>query len=277
MEAHKNKTTWIRSKDPSLLQNVREAVESWELLLVLVRRQISVRYAQTLFGAAWIVLQPILTAALYTMVFGLFVKIQTGGIPYPLFSYCGMVLWLVFAQGIERGSVALVQDERLITKVYFPRVLLPVSSVLSVLVDFAVAGFVLVGVAWIWGFPPSTGMLLFPIAVVPAVLAAIGISALLSSLNIRWRDLRQVAPFLVQIWVWATPVAYPVEIAPAPWSTLVLLNPITPPVMLFRHAILGSAMPPLWSLGVSFAVSFLLFLVGMKVFAKVEKSFADYI
>lgn len=228
-------------------------------------------------GAFWVLLQPMLTAALYTLVFGVFVRVQTGNVPYPLFSYSGMVLWMVFAQGFERGGMSLVQDERLISKIYFPRLLLPWSAVFSVMVDLAVSTAVLIPVAWIWGIPPTWNLLWIPVALLPALLAACGLGTLIASLNIRWRDLRQVAPFLVQIWVWVTPVAYSFAMVPSPWDKVLLFNPLSAPVLLFRHATLGTGMPPLWALAFSFASSFLLFVLGTVVFRRVERSFADYI
>ena len=239
--------TTIQSNDPPLSMVVRELARSTELLSVLVRRQISIRYAQTVMGAFWVLLQPLMTAALYTLVFGTFVRVNTGDIPYPLFSYSGMVIWMIFAQGLERGGISLIQDERLITKIYFPRLWLPWAAVLSVLVDFAISSAILIPVAWIWGISLSPLRLLWiPVAILPALLAAAGAGTLLSSLNIRWRDLRQVAPFLVQIMVWVTPVAYSFDMVPKPWNDVLLFNPVSAPVLLFRHATLGAAMPPLW-------------------------------
>lgn len=267
----------IRPEDLGLVQTIREIFEAKELLWVLVRRQISIRYAQTAFGALWVVIQPVMAAALYSVVFGLFVKVKTGGVPYPLFSYSGMAIWMLFSQGLERGSTALVQDERLVTKTFFPRLLLPVSTTLSVGLDFLVASIVLILCAWFMGFSPGINTLLVFTALVPVVVCSLGFAALFSSLNVRWRDLRQVAPFLVQIWVWATPVAYPLELAPGPWRTILLWNPLTAPVMMFRHAILGTEVPPMWAMGASYGISFLFFLIGVVVFKKVEKTFADYI
>lgn len=278
IEQRTHPVTRIRSSDPPLLDVCRELAGSTELLSVLVRRQIAIRYAQTVMGAFWVLLQPLMTAALYTLVFGMFVRVNTGNVPYPLFSYSGMVLWMVFAQGLERGGISLIQDERLISKIYFPRLWLPWSAVLSVLVDFAISSAILIPVAWIWGLAPSPIRLLWiPVSIAPALLAAAGAGTLLSSLNIRWRDLRQVAPFLVQIMVWVTPVAYSFDMVPKPWDELLLLNPVSAPVQLFRHATLGTPMPPLWALGLSFLTSSLLFVVGTLVFRRVERTFADYI
>jgi lipopolysaccharide transport system permease protein len=268
----------IRAKDPGLFETLGELVSTRELLWVLIVRQIKMRYAQTAFGTFWIVIQPLLSAVLYTLVFGLFVKVPTAGVPYVLFSYSGMVVWTVFAQGFDRAGISLVQDERLITKTYFPRLHLPISAALSVAPDLAISGLLLLPVAWILGFAPHFRILwAIPAVLVPFILAT-GAGSLVASLNIRWRDLRQAAPFLVQIFVWATPVAYPLEVVPQGWRNVLLFgNPMTAPVLLFRHAVLGTAFPPLSALAVSLGFSVALLLFGTTIFRAVEKTFADYI
>lgn len=268
---------YVSSRNSSLWVVFLEAFRERELLALLIKRQISIRYAQTAFGAAWVALQPLLSTAMYALVFGLFVKVDTGNIPYPLYAYSGSVLWTLFAQGLERGGSALVADERLVTKIYFPRLLLPFAAVLSGIVDLCVASLILVPYAWISASPELAALPLALVAIVPILLSSAGLATLLSSLNVRWRDLRQVAPFLVQLLVWATPVAYPIEMVPAQWRTAFLLNPATPAMQLFRSALLGSAPPPTWSIVAAFATSGALFLIGVMVFRSVERSFADYI
>ena len=277
MTLEKRSQIRIRAQDDGILETVRELVRTRELLGVLVFRQIKARYAQTAFGAFWVVVQPLMAAALYTLVFGVFVKVPTGGIPYVLFSYSGMVVWSIFAQGFDRAGISLVQDERIITKTYFPRLHLPISAVLSTLPDLVVSTILLVPVAWIMGFPPRFSILWALPAIAIPLLLSVGAGAVVASFNIRWRDLRQAAPFLVQIWVWATPVAYPLEVAPQRWRGVLLLNPMTPPTMVFRHALLGTALPPPWSMASSLGASLILFLLGCWVFRRVEKTFADYI
>lgn len=266
----------ISAADPPILQTITDLWASRGLFSVLVWRQINIRYAQTFFGLIWMLLQPGLTGLLYWLVFGMFVKVPTQGVPYPMFVLSGIVIWTVFSQGMERGSSSLIQDERLITKVYFPRLLLPLSASLSVLADFAIALAILAPVSIFLGFA-GWGLLWVPVALLPAILMAGGMSMLFSSLNIRFRDLRQMAPFLVQAWIWATPVAYPLELVPQPWVAPVLANPLSAPVLVFRHALTGSALPPLWSIWTSLAASVLMFLFGAWVFRRVEKDFADYI
>jgi lipopolysaccharide transport system permease protein len=267
----------IHPGDPSLLTTVREVFESHELLWVLILRQIRIRYAQTAFGAFWVVLQPLLAATLYTLVFGMFVKVPTGGVPYSLFSYAGMVSWSIFSQGFERAGVSLVQDERLITKTYFPRHLLPLSAALSVFPDLLISTLLLLPVATVMGIPPRLDIWMIVPAILPPFFLSIGAGALVASINIRWRDLRQAAPFIVQMLVWATPVAYPLELAPAAWKNVLLLNPMSAPILLFRHGLLGTPLPPLWAFLASLGFSLAVLLFGFHVFRRVEKTFADYI
>jgi lipopolysaccharide transport system permease protein len=267
----------IRAGDPGIGFMLGELVASRELLFLLVRRQISIRYAQTVFGAAWVAMQPMLSTLMYALVFGLFVKIDTSPLPYPLFAYAGSVIWSLFAQGLERGGTSLVADERLVTKIYFPRLLLPFSAVLSGLVDLGVAMCILLPWALVTAHTNVVALPLLVLPVITVLLVGTGLSTLISSLNVRWRDLRQVAPFLVQLLVWATPVAYPLAMVPQGWRTAILLNPMTPAVETFRSILLGSAMPPTWSLWTSAATAFALFMLGIMVFRSVEKSFADYI
>jgi lipopolysaccharide transport system permease protein len=272
------KSIRIRAQDPGILETMAELWQTKELLGVLVLRQVKARYAQTVFGTFWVVLQPFLAAALYALVFGLFIKVPTGGVPYVLFSYSAMVVWTIFAQGFDRAGMSLVQDERLITKTYFPRLHLPISAALSVAPDFAISTILLFPVAMYFGYYPGLRLLWALPAVVAPFLLAIGAGALVASMNIRWRDLRQAAPFLVQILVWATPVAYPLEIAPERWRNILLAgNPMAPPVLFFRHALLGTPLPPLWSMGTSLGSAALFSLFGSYVFRRVEKTFADYI
>lgn len=267
----------IRAKNPGFFETVGELLSTLELLGVLIVRQIKSRYAQTAFGAFWIVFQPLIAAAIYTLVFGLFVKVPTGGVPYVLFSYSAMVAWSVFSQGFDRAGISLVQDERLITKTYFPRLHLPLAAVFSTLPDLAVSLLLLVPLAWIMKYPPGLRIAWAVPAILIPMMLSMGLGAMVASLNVRWRDLRQAAPFFVQIWVWATPVAYPLELAPQRWRNALLLNPLTPPILLFRHALLGTPLPPPWALGSSLATAVVLLFLGSWIFRRVEKTFADYI
>lgn len=270
-------TTMIRPGGPGLGESIREILSYHELLQALVVRNIASRYAQTMFGALWVLFQPLMQVGLYWLVFGLFVPVPTGNIPYVLMALSGLLVWMVFAQGMERASTSLVQDERLVTKVYFPRLLLPMAAILSVLVDYLLGMVVLVPLAWWLGFPPAANLLLLVPSCAMALLAAYAFGSCFAALNIRWRDLRQVTPFMVQTLVWATPVAYPMASVPEKWQAVILCNPMAPVVMISRHAVLGTGLPPTWSILLSASVLIGLTIVSTTVFRKVEGAFADYI
>jgi len=275
--SHMAETTVIRSSGPGLGESVREIWGYHELLQALVVRNISSRYAQTMFGALWVIFQPMMQVLLYWLVFGLFVPVPTGNIPYVLMALSGLLVWMVFSQGLERASLSLVQDERLVTKVYFPRLLLPMSAILSVLVDFLLGMAILLPLAWWMGHPPGFALVLLVPACLLAVLGAYAFGSCFAALNIRWRDLRQVTPFLLQTLVWATPVAYPIDSVPERWQAVILCNPMAPVVMLARHAVVGTPLPPAWSLELSTGVFAVLAVLSTAVFRKVEGAFADYI
>lgn len=270
-------TTMIRPGGPGLRESLREILRYHELLQALVVRNIASRYAQTMFGAMWVLFQPLMQVGLYWLVFGLFVPVPTGNIPYVLMALSGLLTWMVFAQGMERASTSLIQDERLVTKVYFPRLLLPMSAILSVLIDYLLGMVVLVPLAWWLGFPPTANILLLVPSCAMALLAAYAFGSCFAALNIRWRDLRQVTPFFVQTLVWATPVAYPMTSVPEKWQAVILCNPMAPVVMISRHAVLGTELPPTWSILLSATVLIALAALSTTVFRKVEGVFADYI
>lgn len=255
----------------------REFGEHGELFRVLLFRQVSIRYAQTALGALWVVLQPTMFALIYSLVFGVFAAAPSEGRPYFLFSYCGTVAWTLFAQGIERAGTSFVQDERLVTKTWFPRLLLPFAAAGSVLVDVGIAlVLLLIALPFTIGFPGLRGLLALP-ALLNLLVLTLGMGTLLAAINVRWRDIRQATPTLVQILVWVTPVAYPLLLVPESLRGLALANPIAAPVLLFRHALLGTTSPPLWSIAWSVLFSILLFGGAVKVFQRVDRTLADHI
>jgi len=270
-------STRIRASGPGWSESLAELFRYRELLMALTMRNISSRYAQTMFGALWVLFQPLMQVVLYWLVFGLFVPVPTANIPYVLVALSGLLTWMLFSQGMERASLSLVQDERLVTKVYFPRLLLPMAAQLSVLVDYFLGMVVLLPLAWVLGFPPSGSLVFLVPAGLLGMLGAFGVGSAFAALNIRWRDLRQVTPFLVQTLVWATPVAYPMDAVPAKWQAVILCNPMAPAVMLARHAVVGTPLPPTWSLVLSASVLLLLSALAVAIFRKVEGAFADYI
>lgn len=267
----------VRPEDPGYVQMAREIVEHGELFRVLLFRQISIRYAQTALGALWVVLQPTMFALIYSLVFGVFAAAPSEGKPYFLFSYCGTVAWTLFAQGIERAGTSFVQDERLVTKTWFPRLLLPFAATSSVLVDVLVAIVLLfIALPFVGGFTGWNMLLAIP-ALLVLLMLALGAGTLLAAINVRWRDIRQATPTFVQILVWVTPVAYPLVMVPESMRTAALANPLAAPVLLFRHALLGTTPPPAWSFAWSTAVSVVLLLWAVHVFRRVERTLADHI
>lgn len=267
----------VGPQDPGFVRMFAEILEHRELFRVLLFRQISIRYAQTALGAIWVVLQPTMFALIYSLVFGIFAAAPSEGKPYFLFSYCGTVAWTLFAQGIERAGTSFVQDERLVTKTWFPRLLLPFSAACSVLLDVLVAlGLLLVALPFTTGWPGWEGFLAIP-ALLLILLTSLGAGTLLAAVNVRWRDIRQATPTIVQILVWVTPVAYPLVLVPERFRTALLLNPLSGPILLFRHAILGTTPPPVWSLAWTAVFAILLFAGAILVFRRVERTLADHI
>jgi lipopolysaccharide transport system permease protein len=248
-----------------------------ELLYFLTLRDIKLRYKQTALGLAWAMIQPLLTMAVFTIFFGKLGGLPSDGKPYALFVLVGLIPWQLFAFALTQSSNSLVSEQRLITKVYFPRLIVPIASVLSGLVDLFVAmGLVLVGMA-IFGEAPSWAIIAVPAFVIFTVLAALAVGLWLSALNVKYRDVRYTIPFLTQFWMFATPVAYPASVVPEPYRILYGLNPMTGVVEAFRWAILGTDSPNWGMMTVSASVVALLLLGGLFYFRRMERSFADVV
>jgi lipopolysaccharide transport system permease protein len=247
-----------------------------ELLFFLTWRDISIRYKQTVLGVAWAVLQPVLTMLLFSLVFGRLAGIPSEGVPYPLFVFCGLLPWQLFAFALGNSANALVANERLVTRVYFPRVLLPVASILAGLVDFAIALVIFALLMLYFGEIPGRAALALPVFVLLALVAALAVGLGLSALNAQFRDVRHALPFLTQFWMFATPIAYPATLFPERWRPLLGLNPMAGVVEGFRWSLLGKeSMDPLvW---VSGAVTLVVLAVSLAYFAHVERSLADVI
>jgi homopolymeric O-antigen transport system permease protein len=249
-----------------------------ELLYFLTWRDIKIRYRQTVLGAAWAVLQPMVTMVIFTFVFGHMAGLdtKTGGIPYPIYVFSGLLAWNFFANSISRCGHSLVGSSNLITKVYFPRLIIPLAAIGAVLVDLAISFVVLIGMMLYYGAAFSWQLVLIPLLLASTMLAAAGVGMLLSSLMVAYRDFQYVVPFLVQIWMYLTPVIYPSSIIPRKWRPLLAVNPLASLIDGFRSAFL--ARPFDWPrLGIAFVVSALLFVVGAAYFRKVESRFADII
>jgi len=247
-----------------------------DLLMFLVWRDVKVRYQQTVLGALWAVIQPLLIMAIFSVVFGRLIAVPSNGAPYPLFCFAGLVIWMLFIQGVTAAASSVVTNHELVQKVYFPRLIMPVSAILVGLVDFAVAMLFLIGLMLFYGVAPAPQCLMIVPFVLLAIAAATGVGAILAALNVHFRDIRHITPFLAQIWLFATPVAYPVSLVPEGWRALAGLNPMAGIVEGFRWALLGGGADFKLIL-VSALVSILLLLAGLSLFRHMESSFADVI
>jgi homopolymeric O-antigen transport system permease protein len=250
--------------------------DSRELLYFLVWRDLKVRYKQTVLGAAWAVIQPFLTMVIFAVVFGRLARLPSDGLPYPVFAYCALVPWSYFATALAQSSNSLVDQSRLITKVYFPRLLVPLASVVAGLADLAITIVVLLGMLLYYGIVPTIAVLTLPLFVVLAMLTALAVGLWLSALNVRYRDVRHTIPFLIQFWLFATPVAYSSSLVPERWRTVYGLNPMAGVVEGFRWALLGRD-PPGPMLLVSVVTVVAIATGGLFYFRRMERSFADIV
>jgi lipopolysaccharide transport system permease protein len=246
-----------------------------ELLYFLTWREVKVRYKQTAIGAAWALIQPLLTMLVFSLFFGRLAKMPSDGIPYPVFALAGLVPWTFFANGLAQSSNSLVGNVNLITKVYFPRLAIPISAILSGLVDFAVAFSLLAAAMVFYGVGITWKVLLLPVLVLLAVTTALGVGLWLSALSVEYRDVRYVVPFLAQFWMFATPIAYPSSLLSEPWRTVYGLNPMVGVVEGFRWALLRSGRAPGLMFLVSAVASAIILLSGAFYFRRMEKTFAD--
>jgi lipopolysaccharide transport system permease protein len=247
-----------------------------ELLYYFVWRDLKVRYKQTLFGAAWALLQPVLLMIVFSVSLGRIPGVGPAGVPYPLFLFAGLVPWTLFSQSLIGASNSLVSGEAIITKVYFPRLLLPFSAVGSFILDFVIAFVVLLVLMFAFGIAPTLSILWVPALTLMAIVTALGIGTFLAAVNVRYRDVKYVVPFLVQLWLFASPVVYTSSLIPDQWRTLYSLNPMAGVVEGFRWAIIGGPRPD-DVIVVSAAASVLMLVGGLLYFRRVERTFADVI
>lgn len=246
-----------------------------ELVYFLTWRDIQVRYKQTVLGAAWAVIQPFFTMIVFSIFFGWLAKIPSDGLPYPIFAYCALLPWQLFAHSLTQSSNSLVANQHLITKVYFPRLVIPVSTVLAGLLDFLIAFVLLIGMMIYYGMAPTAVAWTVPLFVLLAIGTALGVGLWLSALNVQYRDVRYAIPFLTQLWLFATPIAYPSSLIPPQWRAFYGLNPMAGVVEGFRWALLGTGNPPGRLLLVSVAVTLIVLLSGLYYFRRMERTFAD--
>jgi lipopolysaccharide transport system permease protein len=272
-----NEITIIRPSEGWVSLKLQELWEYRELLYFLVWRDVKVRYKQTVLGAAWAIIQPFFTMVVFSLFFGKLAKMPSDGIPYPLFSFAALVPWAFFANGLSQASNSLVGSAHLITKVYFPRLVVPISSVISGIVDFALAFIVLLGMTLYYGMIPTLNIIWLPFLLLLAFVTALGVGMWFSALNVQFRDVRYILPFMTQFWMFATPIVYPSSLLPEPWRTVYGLNPMVGVVEGFRWALLGTQTAPGPIVIVSSLASIVILIGGAFYFKRMEKTFADLV
>lgn len=269
-------TTIIQPSRGLLSLKLGELWRYRELLYFLTWRDVKVRYKQAVLGFLWAFIQPFLKMIVFSIIFGGLAKMDSEGFPYPIFLYAGLLPWQFFADAVNRSGQSIVSGANLITKVYFPRLIMPVASVGACLVDFAVSFGILIGMMFYYHMIPNLSTLMVLPLVLVTILSALGIGVLVSALNTAYRDFRYALPFLVQIWMYLTPVVYPVTLIPERFRWVILLNPMAGIVDAYRSAILGK--PFAWgNLGISLGIATVMFLIGLAYFRKTERYFADIV
>ena len=279
VESVANQTQAILIEPPRRWEAL-ELREFWryrELLYFLTWRDVKVRYKQTAIGAAWAILQPFLTMVVFSVIFGSLIQVPSDGVPYPIFSYAALLPWTFFAGALTRSGNSLVYDANLVSKVYFPRMILPFAAVLSLLVDFAIAFIVLLGMMLFYGIVPGIAVLTLPLFLLLAFMAALACGLWLSAVNVKYRDVAYVIPFLTQFWLFMTPVAYSSSIIPEAWRPLYGLNPMAGVIEGFRWALLSTGQIPSGPIFVSAAVVIALLIGGLFYFQRMESQFADIV
>jgi lipopolysaccharide transport system permease protein len=270
----------IRLQPTSGFSRVLAPGELWryrDLAGQIAVRDITVRYRQTALGGAWAVLQPIGFMVVFSLIFGQVAGVSSNGLPYPLFSLSALVPWTFFANALLLGSDSLVANSALVSKIYFPRIFMPAGVVAAGFVDLGISIVILLAIVFAWGFVPSIAILTLPLLIAIAAMAALGTSAFLSAINVRYRDVRYVVPFAIQMWLFITPVVYASSALSEPWRTLSAVNPMVGVVEGFRWATLGTGNAPWDLIGVSAASALVIFAAGLAYFDRVERAFADFV
>lgn len=269
--------TIIRPKKTFSLQDFKELWNYRELLYFFTWRDLKVRYKQTMIGAAWAILQPIVTMVVFTVFFGQLAQVPSDGVPYPIFVYTGLLFWQFFSSALGDTSNCLVANQAIVTKVYFPRLILPLSSVLTKLVDFLIAAIILILMMIYYGFVPHIeSLIVIPIVLLISFMASVGLGLVLAAVNVKYRDVRYALPFFIQMLLFITPVIYPASIA-GKYSWLLALNPMTGAIQSARAALLGTTAINWQLIGISAVACAILLFVGIYVFKKIERYFADII
>ena len=269
--------TVIRPKRLFHISDLKELWQYRELLYFFSWRDIKVRYKQTAIGVLWSVIQPFVTMVVFSVFFGKLAQVPSDGIPYPIFVYTGLVFWQFFSDALTETSNSLITNRAIVTKVYFPRLILPISGVLTKIVDFAIAAIILIGLMIYYGYTPTgTGLAMIPILLVIAFVSAIGLGLILASINVKYRDVRYALPFFIQLLLFITPVIYPASIAGV-YSKILALNPMTGVIQTARAALLGATDVNWMLVWASATVAIILLVIGITYFKKTERYFADII
>jgi len=255
--------------------NLRDLWLYRELIFFMTWRDLKVRYKQTVLGVGWAIFQPFLTMVVFSIFFGNLADVPSDGVPYPIFSYTALIPWTLFSKALQDASRSLVANSHMITKVYFPRIILPISSVLAGVVDFLIAFVVLLGMMFYFNITPTVNIWMLPLYLLLALITAIAVGLWLSALNVLYRDINYILPFLTQFWMYLTPIAYPSSMVPEQWQAIYAINPMTGVVEGFRWALLGTGQPPGLMTLVSAIVAVLLLISGMFYFKRMERLFAD--
>jgi lipopolysaccharide transport system permease protein len=254
---------------------LNELWEYRELLYFLTWRDIKVRYKQTILGASWAIIQPFFTMLVFSLFFGRLAKVPSDNIPYPIFSYTALVPWMFFSNGLSHASNSLVDHANLVKKIYFPRMAMPIATVIAGVIDFLLAFFMLLLLMFYFGIKPTINIVYLPFFLSLAFITSLGVSLWLSAMNVQFRDVRYAIPFLTQFWMFATPIAYPSSLLSEPWRTFYAINPMVGVVEGFRWALLGANTAPGKMIFVSFFVAVIILIGGACYFRRLEKSFAD--
>ena len=257
--------------------NLAEIWAYRELFWILALREIQLRYRQTLLGVTWVILQPLMTTAIFTIVFGRLINVSSENTNYELFAFAGLMPWNLFSQSLQRAGISLTRDVRLISRVFFPRIIIPISNSASTLVDFLVSFVIMLILTAVYKVPISGNILFLPLIILVNLLLAVGVGLWFASLNVYYRDFTYALPFVIQIWMYASPLAYSSSIIPDNWAWIYNLNPIVGVIDGFRWALFGTIDFPLNSLLYSIGIGIVIFLGGMVVFRRLERSFADVI
>ncbi len=275
---HPPHTVFIKPSKGLAALNLRDLWLYRELIFFMVWRDVKVKYKQTLLGMAWAVVQPVMTMLIFTFLFDRVAKLPSEGVPYPVFSFTALLPWGLFVTALNQGSRSLVTHQNMVTKIYFPRLILPTASVFAGLVDFLIAFVILIGLMFYYRVMPAWHVLwTLPLFLLLAIVTALGVALWLSAINVQYRDVNQALPFLTQFWLFATPVAYSASVISPQWQILYSLNPMAGVVNGFRWALLGVGSGPGVTLWVSVAISVLIFVSGLFYFRSMEKTFADTI